>query len=202
MAAIFAGDAEVMTGFLPFDAMGVDPLPACPRKSDQMGKFMQKGVSQLGFAQAVGEILKPWIEFNAGILCKGPPGGGSHPGVPRHRDDSGEYGQAFFTGEVGGDQGQSCIGAASRMGVGASTGHGSGRTFPEKLSLLRHGLQESFPVSIGSTVSPVTLLNRFSFSPTFVTKESGGTLSLKKTLAPIVERSPITVFPPRTVACG
>jgi len=87
MASILAGDAEVTTGLLPLDSMGLDSFSPRSGKGDEMGEFVQESISQFLLARSLRKILKAGIQLDTGLSCKGPARRRPHTRIPGHRND-------------------------------------------------------------------------------------------------------------------
>ena len=117
VTAVLPGNTEVVTGLLPLDPVRLDAPAPGPRKSNEMGEFVEEGAAQFQLALVVGEILEARIEFDTKVFHEGSTCRGPHAGIPAYAHGVGESGKAFFPGEIGGDKGEGRIRSAARMEV-------------------------------------------------------------------------------------
>ena len=105
MAAVLAGNTQIVTSLPPLRTVRRNALPTHPREGDEMGELVEEGVAQLGFARLSGQILEARIQFDAPLPREGPSRCGAHPGIPRDGYRLREGLESEVAGKLGGDEG-------------------------------------------------------------------------------------------------
>jgi len=118
MTAILARNSEVPAGGFPLGSVGLDPLFAGPLDGNEVGEFVEKGISQFLLVLSFGQALEPGVQFNPVVPGEGSAGCGAHPGIPIYDDGGGEDGEPQLADEVPGDEGQGGIAPCGRVMVG------------------------------------------------------------------------------------
>lgn len=101
VASVFARDPEIGAGLFPLDAVRLNPDTRMPRKRDQVGEFVEKGLMNLVCPGFFGKGLKFGIQLNASGLVEGSTRSGAHALVPNDLDRVGK----LFQSETGGMHG-------------------------------------------------------------------------------------------------
>jgi len=109
MTAILAGDSEIGTGLFPLRPVRLDALSSGAGEGNEVGEFVEEGVLNFKRSLVVGEGLQLRVELDRVVFKKGPPGSGSHPGIPFHLHSLSETGELEAAGEFGGDFGEGFI---------------------------------------------------------------------------------------------
>ncbi len=73
MAAVLAGNAEIVTGLPPLGPWGAMRFLPDAGKGDEMGEFVQEGVAQFGVAGCAGQVLQPGFSSMRHSLAKARP---------------------------------------------------------------------------------------------------------------------------------
>lgn len=206
VATGFSGDAEFGAGVAPVAPVGRNFAASGAVGGHEVGQFVAQGAVDL-LRRNADEL---GVEFDESPGAVGATGGGAEPGVPVHEDAFGEVRDAEGGDEAPAQVGQVGIvsrGQGRRGGGSGEAGFRRGRKEFELLAgegeVSAHGMMAG-RASGGwiSSSSPVSLLRNRWEAPSVVTRVAGGTLSRRKTLAPMVEPMPMTVLPPRMVALG
>lgn len=103
---LFAGDAEIGAGGLPFRSVGLDAAAAdAAFIGDEVGEFVFEGAPEF-FGLAFPEFR---VEFDRAIRPPGAAGGGLHPWVPGNADLAGEFGQSQASGGFRAPSGEAAV---------------------------------------------------------------------------------------------